>query len=152
LAHPGQIPLGSIVDARHGTVRICTASDSQGRQQCGHFHGGKFTLLQTNFSRPITELVLVGGSFGSCATQGRATAAARARPRRGVWGNAKGRFRIRGRYASGIVRGTIWWVGDYCAGTRVIVRRGLVTVRDLRRRKRYVVRQGHSRFINGPGA
>ena len=69
--------------------------------------------------------------------------ARKAKPRtRHLWGNGRGSFRTRGRYASATVRGTKWLVTDTCSGTLTVVRRGTVVVRDFVRRKNVTVRAG----------
>jgi hypothetical protein len=145
-----QVRTGTIVDARRGKVELCSASDRNGHEQCGIFYAGKFKVLQATANHPTTELRLVGGSFASCSRSAKATgqAAAKRKSRRRVWGNAKGRFRIRGRYASATVRGTVWRVADFCDGTGVRVNEGRVTVRDLVRHRNLIVRAGHSRFVH----
>jgi ferric-dicitrate binding protein FerR (iron transport regulator) len=63
--------------------------------------------------------------------------------------DAKGRFRTRGRYSSATVRGTGWDTSDRCDGTLTSVRRGSVTVQDLRRAKTVIVRSGQ-RYLAQP--
>ncbi|HEX6714941.1 MAG TPA: hypothetical protein VF066_16240 [Thermoleophilaceae bacterium] len=132
------IPVGSLVDASEGTVRITSAADTLGNTQAGLFYGGIFQVLQAPGLAPVTELVLRGGSFAPCRRIRSASAAARAKPDhvvRQLWGNATGSFRTRGRYASATVRGTIWRTADRCDGTAVSVRRGSVTVTDFTLRR-----------------
>ena len=59
-------------------------------------------------------------------------------------GNAKGKFRTKGKHSSATVRGTKWTVTDRCDGTLTKVKRGKVTVRDFRRRRNVVVKAGKS--------
>ena len=138
-----QIPFGSIVDTKRGRVRICTA-DAAGKVQCAEFFGGRFKLLQHRAKKPVTELVLVGGSFRGCPKPARrAATSSRLRKSstvRKLWGDGKGTFRTRGRYASATIRGTRWLTADRCDGTLVRVAKGSVTVRDLVKRKSRVVR------------
>jgi hypothetical protein len=42
------------------------------------------------------------------------------------------------------VRGTIWLTQDRCDGTLTTVKRGTVSVRDLKRRRTVSVKAGHS--------
>jgi ferric-dicitrate binding protein FerR (iron transport regulator) len=63
---------------------------------------------------------------------------------RQVWGDGKGRFQTRGRYAAATVRGTKWRVQDRCDGTFVTVARGVVAVRDFGLRRSVLVRAGQS--------
>ena len=75
----------------------------------------------------------------------RKTSAATAPKRvRRLWGNGKGAFRTRGRYASATVRGTIWLTEDRCTTTLIRVRSGRVDVFDLVRRRHVTVRAGQS--------
>jgi hypothetical protein len=61
-----------------------------------------------------------------------------------LWGNGKGKFRTNGKYSAATVRGTIWLTQDRCDGTLTTVKRGSVSVRDLRRHKTITVKAGHS--------
>ncbi len=149
LTHAATVPVGSVVDARRGAVRLVSAADLKGRRQAAVFHGAVFAVRQKRSRRPVTELVLRGGSFGSCTRSARrssgplASSSAR-RARRGLWGRGRGRFRTRGRNGSATVRGTIWLTQDRCDGTLVRVRRGLVAVRDFTRARTVVVKTGRS--------
>ena len=57
-------------------------------------------------------------------------------------GNARGRFRTRGRHSTATVRGTIWLTKDSCNATTTVVRQGVGDVRDLRKKKNVRVRLG----------
>ena len=142
-----QIPVGSLLDTRRGSLRLVSARDSGGRVQSGEFSAGVFQVLQSRRTRArgLTELRLKGFSFRRCGRARRSTAGtarvSRRRIRR-LRGNARGRFRTRGRYSAATVRGTIWTTTDRCDGTLTSVRRGRVTVRDFRRRKTITLRAG----------
>ncbi len=78
----------------------------------------------------------MGGSIAAkCRGANRASAGlsgeAKTKPVRRLWGKGKGRFRTRGRYSSGTVRGTNWITTDYCDGTETRVVNGVVQVYDL---------------------
>jgi DNA-binding beta-propeller fold protein YncE len=151
LRGPEGVPVGSLVDTRRGKLRLTSASDARGGTQSGDFESGLFQVRQRRSSRPVTELVLKGGSFRSCrrGTAG-AQAAQRARSVRRVRGNARGRFRTRGRYSAATVRGTVWEVTDRCDGTLTRVRRGRVEVRDFRARRVVQLRAGRSYLARAP--
>lgn len=137
-----QIPIGSIVDVRKGTIKLTTTSGPTGTQTATFFQG-VFRLLQDKARRPVTELRLYGGNFRrACGRAGGAHAAARKKSVRHLWGNGSGRFRTRGRYSSATVRGTEWLTDDRCDGTLTRVKQGSVTIRDLVRRRNVVVRAG----------
>ena len=110
-----------------------------------------FAVLQAR--NGLTTLPLNGGSFRSCArAAGRKAAAALSRRAiRRLRGNARGRFRTRGRYSAGTLRGTIWDTIDRCDGTLTVVRRGVVVVRDFRKRRNITVRAGKSYLARAPG-
>ena len=69
---------------------------------------------------------------------------------RKLWGKGKGRFRTRGRYSIGGVRGTWWATEDRCDGTLTRVKRGVVSVRDLVRHRTVMVHAGESYLARAP--
>src|SRR5439155_3579162 len=58
-------PLGTIFDARHGSVRIYSQLQT-GEVQAADFFGGQFLVLQSSGAGGLTEIKLVGGNFASC--------------------------------------------------------------------------------------
>jgi hypothetical protein len=139
------IPVGSILDARKGTVALSSALPGD-RTQTGTFHGGLFEVRQAAGARGMTELVLRGPK-PTCTGAGtaRAAAASARRPPRGLWGrDDHGRFRTRGSNSVATVRGTAWYVEDRCDGTLTRVSKGSVSVRDLRRERTVIVHAGDS--------
>ena len=122
------------------------------------FYGGRFDVAEIGGGgdKPIVVLRLVGGNFkGKCGTATRTTAGlsaeAKKTPVRRLWGKGKGRFRTRGRYASGTVRGTNWVTTDFCDGTDTRVVAGIVRVYDLVLKKWILLKAGESYFANaGP--
>ena len=143
LAGGAAVPVGSLVDARNGSVRMVSEISTGGRTQDVVVGGGKFEVRQQASGSGVTELVLRGGNFSSC---GRARSSAtweRSRPRRSLWARDRGgRFRTRGRNSVATVRGTTWRTTDTCRGTTTSVTSGSVTVRELRTGRRVVVRKG----------
>jgi hypothetical protein len=150
LTEARQIPVGSFLDARKGTVRVRTATGSkQTATQDGRFAGGVMQLLQSRVrsAKGLTELRLTGSSFKPCKTAGKRASIARRRSRRSIRslrGNAHGKFRTHGHDASATIRGTIWTTTDRCDGTLVKVTRGVVAVRDFRRKRTISVGTGKS--------
>ena len=71
---------------------------------------------------------------------------AKRKPVRRLWGKGKGRFRTRGRFSSGTVRGTNWLTQDFCEGTLTRVVEGTVSVYDLVAKKSILVKAGKSYF------
>ena len=151
-----QVPFGSSIDTRRGTVGVTTAANLTGQTQSGNFFSGLFVLRQlpspgaTGRALPVTELRLAGPLRATRARANRIASAARRRGRR-LWGSASGRFRSRGRYSSATVRGTDWLVEDQPRGTLTFVRRGSVTVRDFVRRRTIRLRQGRRYFARARG-
>jgi hypothetical protein len=145
-----EVPVGSVVDASHGRLRLRSARDAAGRTQSGRFFGTRFRVTQSQSGRGFTDLHIVGGQPPGCrptfAARARAAVVQRRRPRarRNLWGRDRGgRFRTHGRNSVATVRGTTWLTSERCAGTLVRVTKGAVRVRDLRRGRTVTVRAGH---------
>jgi hypothetical protein len=137
------IPVGSEIDTTRGEINMQTAVGTGGKSQVAKFRDGKFTMEQSKGAK-ITDLVLTGERFDKCPRTGTQASAAARRPTRRLWGNGKGRYRTRGRYATATVRGTKWMVRDACDSTTVQVARGVVIVRDLVKRKNVRVKAPRS--------
>ena len=142
-----QIPLGSVLDTREGSITLTSASNSSGGTQSGQFSQGIFKITQTRGTRPVTVLTLQGPLTSSGASSADAGAAAR---RRRIFGNARGRFRTRGRHAAATVRGTQWLTEDRPSGTFIKVSRGSVFVRDFRKRRTVRVDRGERYLAKAP--
>ena len=141
-----QIPVGSVVDTKRGSIGMTSAANTSGATQTGTFEEGRFRVVQPFSSRPITELRMTGGNFGSCTRNvgNRSSARTAARRIRRLRGNARGRFRTRGRNSSATVRGTDWGMIDQCNGTLTRVRSGVVRVRDFAKNRTVTLRRGRS--------
>jgi uncharacterized repeat protein (TIGR01451 family) len=144
------IAIGSTVDVEEGRVALLAASNlASTRVQRAEFFGGVFGVHQKRVAQPVAEAALVTGSYASqcgtpTASAGRASAA-RSKKRLGhLYGNGKGRFRTKGRFAAATVRGTIWLTEDRCDGTLTRVVKGKVAVFDSVRRTRVTVTKNHS--------
>jgi hypothetical protein len=143
------IPLGSTVDATKGRVHITSAAGG-GKTQAGDFYQGMFVITQTRGAKPITQLALAGKL--SCATKKKgkkATATAKKKKVRRLWGDGKGRFRTKGKHGAATVRGTKWLTEDRCGSTKVTVKRGSVVVRDFAKRRNKIVKKGRSYVARG---
>lgn len=150
LTDAAQVRVGSLLDARDGTVRLESARNLKGATQAGVFHGSVFQVRQRRSAAPVTALVLRGGSLGSCRREARGAIAgiSRRRRTRRLWGRDRGgRFRTRGRHGSATVRGTQWLTEDRCDGTRYAVRRGSIAVRDPRLARPVIVRAGEDYLV-----
>ena len=161
LTGAANVPVGSQLDTSKGRIQLTSASDTAGvKTQSSDFYDGIFQVKQSvpkkKPKKPkalVTDLVMKGQIARSrCAPlKGARSAAADAKKKKGpksvlgrLWGNGKGKFRTSGKYSSATVRGTIWQTVDRCDGTLTIVKRGTVSVRDIKRRKTITVKAGHS--------
>jgi len=132
---PGQqIPVGTTIDTLKGRVTLVAAGD-----QTATFYEGVFKLGQKKGAKPLTTLTLVeklrcGGS--------RASAAAKRKTKRRLWGDGAGKFQTKGKHSAATVVGTIWLVEDRCDSTLTKVKKGRVSVRDFEKRKTVIVRAG----------
>jgi hypothetical protein len=130
------IPMRSTVDTRKGRVRLTSLPSAGGAPQSAEFYDGIFRVTQVG---SITQLTLTE-KLAPCSSRARA---AQKKPKsRRLWGDGKGKFRTKGRYAAATVRGTRWLTQDNCKGTLIRVAQGSVSVRDFGARKTVVVRKG----------
>jgi DNA-binding beta-propeller fold protein YncE len=127
-----QLPVGTIVDASHGRVRLSSSKGPGGGTQSADFYSGAFRVLQPKGGKPITVLKLENGLVCPVKKGKRELGSGFARTRnRGLWGSGKGNFRSEGKHGSATVRGTIWWAQDTCKGTLFRVKKGVVTIKDF---------------------
>jgi hypothetical protein len=151
------IPVGSRIDTRKGRVAMTSAATGTGaKTQTAQFYQGTFTVRQSvpkgnRAAALTTDVTLAGEASRSQCASARGASAAAVSKKKGphavlgkLWGNGKGKFRTNGKYSSATVRGTIWLTTDRCDGTLTTVKRGTVSVRDLRRHKTVTVKAGHS--------
>ena len=156
LTEARQIPMGSQIDARRGSLQLVTASQNKGKTQSGTFGSGLFAInqIRKGLHKGLTTLSLLEGdfrgapSYASCVAHGASDALAHTALSKRILqtfhASAHGRFRTTGRYSAGTVRGTIWDTTDRCDGTLTVVHRGTVDVNDFGRRKIIAVHAGHS--------
>jgi hypothetical protein len=141
------VPVGTVIDARAGTVRLTSATAPPTKIQSGNFFLGRFQVQQQHSLKGLTDLVIQDKLKRSvCSAQGQQASAARlsARVLGLLRGKAKGRFRTRGQLAAATVRGTEWGVRDRCDGTLTVVTRGVVAVRDFTLHETVIVRTGQT--------
>jgi hypothetical protein len=151
------IPVGSQIDTRRGRVELTSAATGTGATtQKSDFYQGTFKVKQSvpkgnRAAALTTDITLAGEASRSQCASARGASGAAVSKKKGphavlgkLWGNGKGKFRTNGKYSSATVRGTIWLTTDRCDGTLTTVRRGTVSVRDLRRHKTVTVKAGHS--------
>jgi hypothetical protein len=153
------LPMGSQLDTEDGRIALTSAADTGAvKVQTADFYQGIFEVKQTvpkkKPKKPqalITDLVMKGGLPRSQCAPLKGARAAGASKKKGpksvlgsLWGNGKGKFRTSGKYSSATVRGTIWLTQDRCDGTLTKVTRGVVQVRDFKRKKTVTVKAGKS--------
>lgn len=158
LREGSQIPVGSLLDTRKGTVRLQAALDTAGATQAGEFSFGVFEVRQSPraSARGLTGLRLRGGSFARCGSARRGSASAAARSRRVVRrGRAnvgrRSRWKVTANRIAGTARGTVWTTTDRCDTSIAKVARGVVAVRDFRLRRTFRVRRGEGYLGCAPG-
>ena len=140
------IPVGSIVDATKGRVRITIALPN-GTLQSSDFFQGIFKVTQAKAG--LATMVLRGGSFGKCGRSAAVRSAKSKKVIRQLWGAGSGKFATKGRFAAASIRGTTWDTIDRCDGTLVKVTQGSVLVRDLKKKRNIVVKKGRSYLATG---
>jgi hypothetical protein len=158
-----EIPVGAVIDATKGKVRL-TSIDPDGTEQSADFFGGVFKVKQREGAGLVVLELLdtnacpapkSGGRprvLGSSLATGSGVAA---RPGSGtsgkLWGSGHGNFRTEGNNGSATVRGTIWLVEDRCNGTTFFrTRRGIVSVRDFVKHKTVPLPAGKT-YVAGEG-
>ncbi len=171
LTEARQIPSGSQIDARRGTLDLLAAPVATQAQAQRVTLGGAIvvsTQSRTGLTKGLTTISLLEGafrgapSFATCpkvatdgaasdgaATDSLAARAAKASPK--VLQTLKasddhGRFATRGRYSSASVLGTQWTTSDRCGGTFTAVQRGTVDVFVFATRKTIPVYAGYSYY------
>ena len=142
LTDGAQIPTGSVVDTRRGTVRLFSTG-AGGKIQSALFFDGLFRVTQTRGAKPLTDLKLVE-KLARCPKAGKKARSSAKRKKRRLWGDGRGSFRTSGRRSAATVSGTKWLVQDDCKGTLTRVARGKVRVRDFKRKKTVTVKAGRS--------
>ena len=151
LAEGGEIPMGSLVDARNGSLVVTTAVDRSGHTQSATLRGGTFVIGQIASQHGMTTFTMPRPRLGACPARHRGrgrlatVAAAGHKAARGLWAEDHGgRYSTRGQNSVATVRGTSWGTVERCNGTLTIVRRGAVSVRSTHSHRTVLVRAGHS--------
>lgn len=143
-----QVPVGTVVDASAGVVRLTAATGTPAHFDAGDFQAGIFEVRQDPAERGLTELRIRNNqTLRAACDRARARTTGR-RPSTRLFGrllgDATGRFRTRGEFSVATVRGTKWGVRNRCDGTLTIVRRGVIVVTDFGLHKNIIVRAGSS--------
>jgi hypothetical protein len=141
-----QVPMGCLVNTRHGTIALTSSKGSSGDLQDADFWGGVFVVTQNEGDNQTVELKLAGKRMCEKRGDPRKAVARSSRAKRGgrrAWGSGKGNYETSGSYGSATVRGTTWLVVDRCdASTLFKVAEGTVWVRDFVKDKQVVLEAG----------
>ena len=131
------VPVGSVIDARRGSLRL--SARGEGRLHNAASRGGVFRVTQSA-RNPAVRLTTLGGRFDRCRRASRSIV-------RKLTVAARGSFRVVGQAAE--TRGTTgrWAVLDRCDGTLVRLERGAVRVRSRKSRRWIGLRGSTSRLI-----
>ena len=156
------IPVGSQLDTRKGRVNLVSAAETGGKKtQASNFYDGIFQVKQALPKKKpkkavalTTDIILKGQLPRSqCAPLKGASAAAVEPRRRRVPRRSSASCGVTARASSAPPastarrrsRGTIWLTSRIeCDGTLTKVTRGVVQVRDFKRKKTVTVKAGHS--------
>lgn len=131
------VPVGSVVDATKGRVRV-TIKLPNGQLQSTDFYSGVFEVTQAKSG--LATMVLAGPVK---AASGVAALAAKGQKIiRQLWASGSGKFATKGRYASATIRGTTWLTFDRSDATVIKVTAGKVAVRDFKKKVTVVVGKG----------
>jgi hypothetical protein len=158
LTQARQLPVGSTLEATGGKAMITTATATKGKTQSGEFGAGIFKLLQNRKQKGLTEMNIIDNRSSKqvCASIGKKAQTASKHLSSKTLGrlnaNAHGSFSSHGQYSASTVRGTVWSVANQCDGTLTKVTRGVVSVRDFRRRKTITLFTGQQYLARAPGA
>jgi hypothetical protein len=157
LTEARQVPIGSTFETTAGVARITTAT-GKGKTQSGEFGAGIFKLLQNRKQKGLTEMNIIDNRSSKqvCASIGKKAQTASKHLSSKTLGrlnaNAHGSFSSHGQYSASTVRGTVWSVANQCDGTLTKVTRGVVSVRDFRRRKTITLFTGQHYLARAPSA
>jgi Bacterial Ig-like domain (group 3) len=173
------VPIGSMIDARKGTIEMSTAADYLGavdprhRLQTGVFSAGMFTIEQMTARQalararrqhrrrvtgiPATNLRLTNNANALTAARCQRSGAPGRGIVRSLHGIAKGLFATIGAASITTVQNATWTVEDRCDGTLTEVGRGRATVASSMhlRQRTVTVKAGEAylvtaRFLEGP--
>lgn len=149
-----QVPMGCLVNTRHGTIALTSSKGSSGELQDAIFWGGVFVVTQKEGDNQKVELKLAGKRMcekRSTARKPVARASGKRRGGRRAWGSGKGNYETSGSYGSATVRGTTWLVVDRCdAATLFKVTEGTVWVQDFIKDKEVVLDAGEQYIAKAP--
>lgn len=145
--NPGLLPIGTKVDVSQGKVELWfDTADGKGQHR-GFFYQGIFRIRSQDRRTGLVTFQLDRPT--RCARTRKGAARSAGKKKNKLWGDAKGRFRTRGKFAAATVRGTKWSTEDACDRTTVAVLNGTVDAQDLVRRRTTRLKAGRSYTARG---
>jgi hypothetical protein len=145
LTAPLLVPVGSLLDATHGKVRLTTArrrcsarslecqrtGGPKRRTQSAIFSGTRFQIFQRRRRNPSGLTTVRLRAELACRARAGSQASASRKARAKLHGKANGHYGTRTGKGAGVVRGTTWDTIDACRYTDFVVRAGAVAVVDF---------------------
>ena len=148
----GKVPFGSLVDLVSGAITLKTGVGTLQVTRVSARITAAFVLRFIHVDgKPYVQLELAKGDFSVCPKRPKrktyGVTAANKTVVRGLWGNGKGNFQTRGRFAAATVRGTHWQTDDRCDGTWLKVVTGVVAMTSLKTGATTSVRAGQTHLV-----
>ena len=143
----GTIPFNAVVDVTNGTVTLTADTGKLKVYGAGQEDHGQVQARPRHRQGQADRRAPAAGRQLQRLPEAQDEQRVRAtKPKivRAVWGDGKGKFRTKGRYSSATVRGTNWLTADRCDGTLTKVKRGVVEVRDIKKKQTVRVPAGRS--------
>lgn len=141
-----QVPMGCLINTRHGVVNLTASKGSSEELQSSHFWGGVFVATQPEGDNQTVGLKLAGRRMCERRGAGKkpvARISSSGKHGRRLWGSGKGNYTTSGSYGSATVRGTTWLVVDRCdSSTLFKVAEGTVWVQDFVKNKSLILTTG----------
>ena len=138
LTAPLEIPVGSQLDATHGSLVVWATTAVPGQLAAGVFDGALFQILQPQALGGLVDLRLRASSTAGCVATNASRVLALLQAR------VSGSFRTEGRFSAATVRGTEWSTTEQCDGTLTRVQQGVVDVKDFQTGQTIAVSAGHT--------
>lgn len=166
LSEARQLPVGTEIDARRGTIGLTAATGVGTALESGDFAGGLYKigqdakgknkglttlrLLESAFTGAPSYAACKGKKAADIASVGAYAAKLSSKILQTLHASAHGKFSTKGKYAAATVLGTKWSISDRCNGTYIAVQRDTVKVQDFFRHLTVIV-HAHHHYLAGPG-
>ncbi len=165
LTQARQLPAGTKVDARLGTIKIVTATGKGHKTQTANFGGSIFKFSQGTHgsSKGLATVSLLESAFKGAPTfascKGKAAdvtgpsaqaAKLSSKVLQTLKASGHGKYRTSGRYGAATVLGTVWTITDQCNGTLIHDIKDKVLVQDLVLHKTITLHPGQSYLAKAP--